>query len=44
MIKMGFYLLENMLEKPLGFGRMHNDKTYFLCFWKHNFFFNFLEI
>ena len=26
--------LENMHEKPLGFGRMHEDKNIFFCFWK----------
>jgi hypothetical protein len=28
------YFLENMHEKPLGFDCIHEDKTYFLCFWK----------
>jgi hypothetical protein len=38
MIKMWFYLLENMHEKLLGFGRMHESKTYFLYFEMRNFF------
>jgi len=31
---MWFYLLKNIHEKPFGFGHMHKDKIYFLCFWK----------
>jgi hypothetical protein len=38
MIKMWFYLLENMHEKLLGFGRMHESKKYFLYFEMRNFF------
>jgi hypothetical protein len=34
-IKMRFYpFFENMDEKLLGFGRMHENKIYFLCFLK----------
>jgi hypothetical protein len=38
MIKMWFYLLENMHEKPLGFGCMYESKKYFLYFEMRNFF------
>jgi hypothetical protein len=38
MIKMWFYLLENMHEKPLGFGRIYESKKYFLYFEMRNFF------
>jgi hypothetical protein len=28
-----FFILENMHDKPLEYGRMQKKKTYFLCFW-----------